>query len=84
MGITYYYMNRIKDSVAAEQRAIALNPNSPEAFFFIAQSYDKGNNPGQAISYYNQFLGLVLGQDQYKAYASTAKQRIAALGGRSR
>jgi len=84
MGIAYYYMNRVKDSVAAQQRAIALNPNSPEAFFFIAQSYDKGKNPAQAISYYNQFLTLVSGQDQYKTYVSTAKQRIAALGGTSR
>jgi len=83
MGITYYYMSKFQDSVAAEQRAIALNPNSPEAFFFIAQSYDKGNNRGQAISYYNQFLKLVVGQDQYKSYSSTAKQRIAVLGGKS-
>ena len=82
MGITYYHMGRSQDTIIAEQRAIALNPNSPEAFFFIAQSYDRGNNRQQAISYYNQFLNLVLGQDQYKSYASTAKQRIAALGGK--
>ena len=80
MGITYYFMNRLKDSIASQQRAIALNPNSPEAYFFIAQSYDKGNNRQQAIKYYNQFLNLVLGQDQYNSYVSTAKQRIAALG----
>jgi len=83
MGITYYYMNKLQDSIASQQRAIALNPNSPEAYFFIAQSYDKGNNRQQAIKYYNQFLNLVLGQDQYKSYVSTAKQRIAALGGKS-
>jgi len=83
MGITYYYMNKLQDSIASQQRAIALNPNSPEAYFFIAQSYDKENNRQQAIKYYNQFLNLVLGQDQYKSYVSTAKQRIAALGGKS-
>jgi len=83
MGITYYYMNKLQDSIASQQRAIALNPNSPEAYFFIAQSYDKGNNRQQAIRYYNQFLNLVVGQDQYKSYVSTAKQRIADLGGKS-
>lgn len=81
MGITYYYMNRLKDSIASQQRAIALNPNSPESYFFIAQSYDKAGSPQQAISYYKQFLDFALGQDQYKTYISTAKGRIAALSG---
>lgn len=81
MGITYYYMNRLKDSIASQQRAIALNPNSPESYFFIAQSYDKAGSPQKAISYYKEFLDFSLGQDQYKAYISTAKGRIAALSG---
>ena len=81
MGITYYYMNRLKDSIASQQRAIALNPNSPESYFFIAQSYDKAGSSQQAISYYKEFLDFALGQDQYKTYISTAKGRIAALSG---
>ncbi len=82
MGIAYYYMNKFKDSVAAEQRSIALSPNNPDAYFFIAQSYDKGRNSQQAISYYRQFLSHSLGQDQYSHFVNTAKQRIAALGGK--
>ena len=74
-------MNRMNDSIASQQRAIALNPNSPEAYFFIAQSYDKAGSPQKALSYYRQFIDYALGQDQYKAYISTAKGRIAALSG---
>ena len=84
MGITYYYMNKLNESIASEQKAISLNPNSPDAYFFIAQSYDRSKNPQQAISYYNQFLRLVLGQDEYSIYVNTAKQRISALGGQAR
>lgn len=82
MGIAYYYMNKYQDAIAAEQKSIALSPNSPDAYFFIAQSYDRTRNPQQAISYYKQFLSHALGQDQYSHFVNTAKQRIAALGGK--
>lgn len=82
MGIAYFYMNKLPETIAAEQKAISLNPNSPDAYFFIAQSYDRGKQTQQAVSYYNQFLNLVLGQDEYSIYAKTAEQRLAALGGR--
>ncbi len=82
MGIAYYYMNKPQDTIASEKKAISLNPNSPDAYFFIAQSYDKAKNTQQAVSYYNQFLNLVLGQDEYSIYVKTAEQRLAALGGR--
>lgn len=82
MGIALFYMNKLPETIAAEQKAISLNPNSPDAYFFIAQSYDRGKQTQQAISYYRQFLDLVLGQDEYSIYAKTAQQRLATLGGR--
>jgi Tfp pilus assembly protein PilF len=82
MGIAYFYMNKLSDTIAAEQKAISLNPHSPDAYFFIAQSYDRGKQTQQAVSYYRQFLNLVLGQDEYSIYAKTAQQRLAALGAR--
>jgi len=82
MGIAYFYMNKLSDTITAEQKAISLNPNSPDAYFFIAQSYDRGKQTQQAVSYYKQFLNLVLGQDEYSIYAKTAQQRLAALGAR--
>lgn len=82
MGIAYFYMNKLQDTIKAEQRAIQLNPNSPDAYFFIAQSYDRSKNTQQAISYYNQFLNLSMGQQEYSIYSKTAQQRLAALGGK--
>jgi len=82
MGIAYFYMNKLSDTITAEQKAISLNPHSPDAYYFIAQSYDRGKQTQQAVSYYKQFLNLVLGQDEYSIYAKTAQQRLAALGAR--
>lgn len=81
MGIALFYMNKLPETIAAEQKAISLNPNSPDAYFFMAQGYDRGKQTQQAISYYKQFLNLVMGQDEYSIYAKTAEQRLAALGG---
>lgn len=81
LGITYYYMKRFQDTVASENKSISLNPNNPEAYFFLAQGYESQNNRPQAISNYKKFLQISLGQDRYKGYSDTAKQRIAALGG---
>ena len=81
LGITYYYMKQYANTISSEQKSISLNPNNPEAYFFLAQGYDKQNNAAQAITNYKKFLQVSLGQDRYKGYADTAKQRIAALGG---
>jgi len=81
LGITYYYKNKLDEAIANEKRAISLNPNNPDAYFFMAQSYDKAGNRQQAVAYYRKFLELTLGQDAYKSYADTSKQRIAQLGG---
>lgn len=84
MGIAFFYMNKMSDTIAAEKKAISLNPHSPDAYYFLAQSYDRSKQPQQAISYYNLFLNYVLGQDEYSIYAKTAKERLAALGGKRR
>ncbi len=84
LGITQYYQKKMKDAIATQEKAIALNPNYPDAYFFLAQGYDKSNQPTQAIRYYRQFLDLVVGQNMYSGYAKTAKQRIAQLGGGTR
>ena len=81
LGITYYFMKRFADTVSSEQKSIALNPNNPDAYFFLAQGYDKQNNRAEAIRNYKKFLELSLGQNRYKVYMDTAKQRLAALGG---
>ncbi len=82
MGIAYYYLGNTNDAIAAEQKAISLNPHVPDAYFFMAQSYEKARNYAQAKSYYNQFLQVALGQDEYSIYVKTAKQRLAALSGK--
>jgi len=84
MGIAYFYMNRPQDTITAEKKAISLNPHSPDAYYFLAQGYDKSRNTQQAISYYNQFLQHTVGQDEYSIYVKNAQQRIAALGGRAK
>lgn len=81
LGITYFYMKQFANTISSQQKAIALNPNNPEAYFFLAQGYERQNKSAQAISNYKKFLAISLGQDRYKGYADTAKQRIAALGG---
>ena len=82
MGIAYYYLGNTSDAIAAEQKAISINPHVPDAYFFLAQSYDKSRNYAQAKNYYNQFLKVALGQDEYSIYVKTAKQRLAALSGK--
>ncbi len=81
LGITYFYMKQFANTVSSEQKAISLNPNTPEAYFFLAQGYEKQNKRSEAIANYKKFLEISLGQDRYKGYGDTAKQRIAALGG---
>ena len=81
LGITYFYMKQFANTISSEQKAISLNPNTPEAYFFLAQAYEMQNNSAEAIRNYKKFLEISLGQDRYKGYADTAKQRIAALGG---
>lgn len=81
LGITYFFMKQYANTIASEQKSIALNPNVPDAYFFLAQAYDRQNNKAEAISNYKKFLQISLGQDRYKGYGDTAKQRIAALGG---
>lgn len=81
LGITYYYMKRFQDAVSSESKSISLNPNNPEAYFFLAQGYERQNKRPEAISNYKKFVQITLGQDRYKGYSDTARQRIAALGG---
>ena len=81
MGITYFFMKQYANTIASEKKAIALNPNTPDAYFFLAQAYDNQGNRAEAVRNYKKFLEMSLGQDRYKGYADTSKQRINALGG---
>ena len=83
LGITYFYQKKFKESIESQKKAISLNPNYPDAYFFIAQGYDKVNNPQQAVLNYRKFIDLSLEQGQYAGYAATARQRLSALGGGS-
>ncbi len=83
LGITYYYLNKFNENIDRQKKAISLNPNYPDAYFFIAQGYERANNPQQAIIYYKKFLDVSIEQEQYAGYSETARQRISALGGGS-
>ncbi len=81
LGITYFYLNKFSQNIDNQKKAISLNPNYPDAYFFIAQGYERENNPQQALVYYKKFLDVSLEQEMYAGYAAQAKQRIAALSG---
>jgi len=79
LGITLYYMNKFNESIAKEKKAIALNPNYPDAYFFLARSYEATNNPKRAIKNYKIFLDLVSDQQSYSSYAATARKNLSKL-----
>ncbi len=81
LGITYFYLNKFNQNIESQKKAISLNPNYPDSYFFLAQGYEKVNNPQQAIVYYKKFLEVSLEQGMYAGYAAQAKERISALGG---
>lgn len=83
LGITYYYLNKFNENIERQKKAISLNPNYPDTYFFMAQGYERSNNPQQAIIYYKKFLDLSIEQGQYAGYAETARERLSALGGGS-
>ncbi len=84
LGITYYYLNKFNQNIDNQKKAISLNPNYPDAYFFMAQGFERANNPQQAMIYYKKFLEISQEQEMYAGYAAQAKQRLSALGGGSK
>jgi tetratricopeptide (TPR) repeat protein len=83
LGITLFYMKKYNESIESERKAISINPNYPDSYFFLARSYEATNNPQMAIKNYNLFLDLVSEQENYSNYISTAKKSLAKLQGGS-
>ncbi len=79
LGITLYYINNLNESIAKEKKSIALNPNYPDAYFFLARSYEATDNPQLAIRNYKIFLDLVSEHQSYSSYAATAKKSLSKL-----
>ena len=83
LGITLFYMKKYNESIERVKKAISINPNYPDSYFFLARGYEATNNPQMAIKNYNLFLDLVIEQENYSSYISTARKSLAALQGGS-
>lgn len=73
IGITNYYMRKYDDAISYLNKAIAININHPESFFFLASSYELANNRSLALKNYSKFLKLALNDHRYHVYVQKAK-----------
>lgn len=73
IGITKYYMKKYEDAISYLNKAVAININHPESFFFLASSHELSNNNSLALKNYGYFLELSLNDDRYHDYVQKAK-----------
>jgi tetratricopeptide (TPR) repeat protein len=73
IGITKYYMRKYEDAISYLDKAVAININHPESFFFLASSHEYSNNRSLALKNYRHFLELALNDNRYHDYVQKAK-----------
>jgi len=73
LGVVYEDQGRHAEAIVAEERAIAIDPASPEAHLNLARSYDHLGDYAKAAALYER--GLALGS----AYAPGVLPRLARL-----
>jgi len=71
LGVVYEDQGRHAEAIAAEEKAIAIDPGSPEAHLNLARSYDHAADYVKAAALYER--GLALGA----AYAPVVLPRLA-------
>ena len=73
LGVVYEDQGRHAEAIVAEERAVAIDPTSPEAHLNLARSYDHLGDYPKAVALYER--GLALGA----AYAPIVLPRLARL-----
>ncbi|NIT12864.1 MAG: tetratricopeptide repeat protein [Candidatus Dadabacteria bacterium] len=73
IGITKYYMRKYDEAISYLDKAVAININHPESFFFLGSSHEHANNKNKALENYKKFLRLSLNDHRYREYVQQAK-----------
>ncbi len=79
LGITKFYMRKYEDAIGHLNKAVAINVNHPESFYYLALSHEFSNNRKLALQNYGHFLKLALNDGRYHEYVQKAKNSYAKL-----
>jgi tetratricopeptide (TPR) repeat protein len=79
LGATLLYMDKLEDSITEEKKAISLNSNNPETYYYLARAYELSNKPKEAIENYETFIKLASDQEGYAGYVAIAVKNLEKL-----
>jgi len=80
-GVALFYMGEVKESMAQLWKALSINPNYVDAYYFLGRFNEATDNTKEAIANYQKFVDLVSKNDRYAAYLTNAREGLARLNG---